>query len=204
MSTAIAAVNQRVMCSDVSLRNGRDLVLRNFSWAHSPPGIGWLIGANGSGKSSLLRALAGWQRPARGGITWSQAVCSYRYYAPVMQAPPEVRVGDFIEFIKRIETDSSVLGIDALLSVGTEEAQRFGRLSTGEAKRLLLWALLRSGDGALLLDEPYEHLSREGKVVLTEVLRARAESRVVIVATNQDVETAANDVVMTMEKESTR
>jgi ATPase subunit of ABC transporter with duplicated ATPase domains len=179
-------------------------VLRDFTWVHSPPGIAWLIGANGSGKSSLLRALAGWQRPTSGRITWSHAVRSHRYYAPVMQAPPEMRVGDFIEFIERIEAESSVLGVDALLPVRVESAQRFGRLSTGEAKRLLLWALLRSGDGALLLDEPYEHLSREAKVVLTEVLRARAESRVVIVATNQEVASTVNEVTLTMEEETVR
>ncbi|MEJ2367926.1 MAG: ABC transporter ATP-binding protein, partial [Acidobacteriota bacterium] len=62
--------------------------------------------------------------------------------------------------------------------------QRFGEVSTGERKRLLLEALLRLSAPVFLLDEPLEHLSPDGKARLIERLPMLARDAVVVVATN--------------------
>jgi ATPase subunit of ABC transporter with duplicated ATPase domains len=75
---------------------------------------------------------------------------------------------------------------------------RFRTLSTGEAKRILLWSMLRQKAGPLILDEPYEHLSREGKTALSALLHSWAQHSVVVVATNQDVPMRPGDTQLTL------
>lgn len=64
---------------------------------------------------------------------------------------------------------------------------RCGSLSTGEEKRLLLGSILARGRDFLLLDEPYEHLSREARCELGHELARLARQSVVVIATNQDL-----------------
>ena len=197
MQSIVTADSARVVCSDLRIRADRSL-LSDFSWEHIAGGIAWLAGTNGSGKSSLLRVLAGWQAPTGGAVSWPGLRAGrIRYFNPGMSAGGDLRVGDFVALIQSITNASSEDEVSALYPATVPATQRFGKLSTGEAKRILLWALLRSGDGPLLLDEPYEHLSRDAKDTLTGVLRQCAAHAVVIVATNQDVSMRENDALLT-------
>ena len=197
MQSIVTAVSARVVCSGLRIRADRSL-LDDFSWEHDAGGIAWLAGTNGSGKSSLLRVLAGWQAPTEGAVSWpglhDQRI---HYFNPAMSAGADLRVGDFVALIQSITSASSDAAVRALYPATVPAGKRFGTLSTGEAKRILLWALLRNGGGPLLLDEPYEHLSRDAKDTLTHVLRQRAAHAVVIVATNQDVPMRENDALLT-------
>jgi ABC-type Mn2+/Zn2+ transport system ATPase subunit len=65
-------------------------------------------------------------------------------------------------------------------------------VSTGEAKRILLHALLTRATEVTVLDEPYEHLSSAAKQALTHVLLERARNSIVVVATNQDIPEQGN------------
>ena len=68
-----------------------------------------------------------------------------------------------------------------------DAATRVADLSTGEEKRLVLDVVLSSGCSFLFLDEPYEHLSLEGKELLSKRLIQVACARVVVIATNQEI-----------------
>jgi ABC-type multidrug transport system ATPase subunit len=198
----IAMIGEAVsvlVCSNVSIRAGRRVVVDLFSWVHRPGGIAWLMGANGSGKSSLLRVFAGWQQPTTGDAQWFGLLAGHvRYYAPTMSAPPRLRVSEFLGFVsQRLQDDDPEL--TALRPV-IETPIRFKNLSTGEAKRLLLWSLLRHEAGPLILDEPYEHLARDARTALTHVLQRIACQSVVVVATNQDVPVRPEDTVLTLER----
>ncbi|HEY0672269.1 MAG TPA: ATP-binding cassette domain-containing protein [Longimicrobiales bacterium] len=189
-------VSATLTCHELTIRSGKRVVVDSFTWACAPPGVVWVTGSNGSGKSSLLQVIAGWRKAAAGSICWMDgAVAQLRYHAPALTAPPALQVGQFTGFATR-HAPVDHAAIDALYPPGVGNRALFGRLSTGEAKRLLLWALLRNGDGALVLDEPYEHLARDAKAALTAILRDRAARRLVIVATNQDVSAGEHDTTL--------
>jgi ABC-type transport system involved in cytochrome c biogenesis ATPase subunit len=196
MQNAMSVSRSQVMCHDVQIRTDRSLLVQ-FTWTSRPGGITWLTGSNGSGKSSLLRVLAGWQRPSGGSVHWHGVEGRrLQYFNPAMHAGSDLRVGDFVALVDRITPWSRHPALFALFPATAAGEKRFGQLSTGEAKRLLLWALLRAHAGPLLLDEPYEHLSREARASLTMLLRERAAGEVVIVATHQEVATREPDVTL--------
>jgi ABC-type transport system involved in cytochrome c biogenesis ATPase subunit len=103
-----------------------------------------------------------------------------------MRLPPEARVQDVKGLVAGLASQSSGTA-DVLLALWTRERKEVGALSTGEAKRLLLSAVLARPAPFLLLDEPYEHLSDGGREVLTKLLMDRCRGSVVVVATNQPV-----------------
>ena len=185
----------------LGVRRGRRAIVEDLSLRHTPGRAAWLVGENGSGKSSLMRVLAGLDPPAAGSVS-REGVEGCRhptaYYHPEMGLPGSVRVSDWRRLLASLgprQDEGRGLG-PPLASATTSLAG----LSTGEEKRLILDAVLGSGRPFVFLDEPYEHLSAEGKELLSARIAAAARRRVVVVATNQQVPPAlAGGIVMWMD-----
>ncbi len=171
------------------MRRGPNPVVEGLGFDIGPGRIFWVVGPNGAGKTSLLRVLAGLDRPRGGTVRRAPAdPRAWRYFQSEMTLPASAEAGDWDSLMIRLvgHTGRTPLWPDVA------DGRRVGRLSTGERKRLVLDALLRL-EGPLLLDEPYEHLSPDAKGELTRALEARARHHVVIVATNQSTERALRD-----------
>ncbi|MBI4409691.1 MAG: ATP-binding cassette domain-containing protein [Gemmatimonadetes bacterium] len=185
----------RVHISDLTLRRARQVVLERFSWEHAQGEIAWVIGENGAGKSSLLRALAGCLLPTAGEVRYSgPGPVTRLYYHPGMRLPAGVTVGDWSRLVARLVPGG--VSSHPLAAASATAEKEVTRLSTGEAKRLLLDALFRREAAVTLLDEPYEHLSAAARHTLTELLLERARTGVVIVTTNQEIPEKAARVVL--------
>lgn len=199
MVQLLDAMNPAAACTlevrGLRIRKGGDTLLTDFSWIHQPGEIAWVVGENGAGKSSLLRLLAGRERPRVGSVR-HHAPAGERpdviYYHPEMSLPDQMTVGDWSRFLDRVAPTMDRYPLDPeLLPAGALPRKRVELLSTGEAKRLILAALLSRDAPFLILDEPFEHLSREGKEILAQDLIERAATRVVIIATNQEIPAGA-------------
>ena len=55
----------------LSCRRGRRLLFENLDIRMEPGSVTWLRGTNGSGKTSLMRILAGLSHAAEGEVTWN-------------------------------------------------------------------------------------------------------------------------------------
>jgi len=62
--------SSRLAASRLACRRGDRLLFRGLDFELGAGQIVWLRGPNGSGKTSLLRLLAGLSTPAEGAITW--------------------------------------------------------------------------------------------------------------------------------------
>lgn len=132
-----------------------------------------LLGPSGSGKSSLLRCIAGVQQPTAGAITWDGADITHlpahrRRIGLVFQDPllfPHRSVGDNIGFglprgpaPARRERIASLLELVGLAGLGDRRPET---LSGGEARRVALARALAPEPRCLLLDEPFGALDRQ-------------------------------------------
>lgn len=129
-----------------------------------------LLGPNGSGKTSLLRALVG-QLSHRGKICWGGSVQIGYFDQQLSLLNPG---GTVLEEITRSFPEMSEWDargyLAGFLFRGDMVFQPISTLSGGERNRLSLAKLLFSGYNVLLLDEPTNHLDVESREVLERAL----------------------------------
>lgn len=174
---------------NLTVTSGKRIVVADLSFTAATGSLIWITGENGAGKSSLLRVLAV-RGAAAGTVRFSPAprLTDIAFYAPPMGVPAHTTVADWFVFTRaHTQGAPTLLTDDDPLVPDVGGNALLTRLSTGEAKRIILWSLLRLPRPFTFLDEPYEHLSPASKARLTDILRDRALNGVVVVATNQDV-----------------
>lgn len=172
----------RLTASDLTVRRGTNRVVEGLSLSVGSGSIFWIVGPNGAGKTSLLRVLAGLDRPRAGTIILEPGDGSlFLYFHSEMALPAWSTVGAWDRLVESLAPGAEPA---TELRPDIRPGRWIRQLSTGERKRLLLDALLRL-PGSLLLDEPYEHLSPEAKASLSRLIRERARTHVVMVVTNQ-------------------
>lgn len=163
-----------------------------------PPGITGLIGDNGSGKSSLLKVLAGLIEPSSGKISVPDAVAYLPQdlalsqhstiaelfgIAEVLSALDAIEAGEYDPELYDIigeQWDIAEKTLSTLASAGFEPAKQeqsqtlltrpLTEFSGGEAVTAAVVALLQSAPDVVLLDEPTNNLDSTAKARLIHLL----------------------------------
>lgn len=142
-----------------------------------------VIGVNGTGKSTLLRMMAGLEEPEDGRIvTAANQVIRYLPQHPVFLEDETVLEGILRQSQskeKEWEIEQEAKSMLTRLGV-TDFTARCGTLSGGQKKRLALVAVLLSGADILLLDEPTNHLDHAMSDWLEETLKKRKGALVLV------------------------
>ena len=139
----------------IACRRGDRLLFKGLSFALGKGEALHITGANGTGKTTLIRALAGLTTPYSGTITSRGAIGLLDERTGL---DPELPLGRALAFWEQVDgcSDPSraldVLGLEPLLDVPVRY------LSTGQRKRAGLAALLNRGVPIWLLDEPLSGL----------------------------------------------
>ena len=174
----------------ISVARGRHVVLRDVDLTLTGGQVVHLVGANGSGKTSLLRVCAGLGRPRSGRLQ----VDGGRAFVPAQVAlAPAMRCGEWLESMRALRglepLDWTAATAAGGLSSGLLRSP--GRaLSTGMMRRVALAEALCSESAMLFLDEPFSGLDAEGGDWLVAELRARAEEGVAVLLTDHSGDAA--------------
>lgn len=169
-----------VQFNSVSFSYGDTEVFRNVSWQLPPSGVVCLWGPSGCGKTTLLRLLAGLEKPQSGTVTLSEKV------AMVFQ---EDRLLPWLSALENITvTGADVTAADAILSalgLGEEEKQSLpAHLSGGQQRRVALARALVSDGDLLLLDEPFNGLDEGNWQSVVPLIMQYAAHRPVVIVTH--------------------
>ena len=195
---------------------GKIHALRGVSLAVGENQIVTLIGANGAGKSTTLRAISGILAAAEGEVVYDgmplSALPAHQIVARGVVQVPEgrrifsrltvsvnLRIGAFLsndkEFITR--TEEMVLKMFPVLK--RRFGQVAGTLSGGEQQMLAIGRALMSNPRVLLLDEPSEGLAPQIVAEVMATIRRLKEQGLSILLVEQNAKFAfeiADDIVI--------
>ncbi|MPV36442.1 ATP-binding cassette domain-containing protein [Georgenia subflava] len=205
----------------------RDLVVR-----YEGPGRGWttavdrvdldvadgevlaLLGPSGSGKSSLLRAVAGLEPPAAGSVTWSgRDVTSVPVHRrgfglmfqdgqlfPHRSVAGNVAYGLVMAEVPRAERGRRVELLLETVGLAGYGSRAVSTLSGGQAQRVALARALAPAPQLLLLDEPLSALDRGLREHLTgelhDVLRSTGTTALYVTHDHDEAFTVADRVAV--------
>lgn len=135
-----------------------------------------VTGANGCGKTTLIRVLAGILHPSSGEI--DNQAGAMAYVGHYLGIKDDLSVHENIRFIRDFLGTSSRRCKDVISQVGLSRVaeQQARNLSAGQRKRCALARLLVSESKLWLLDEPYSNLDQEGVELVDRILNAHLEA----------------------------
>lgn len=203
--SVIAHLNVR----GLACRRGERMLFTGFHLDLSPGDLVWLRAANGFGKTTLLRTLAGLASPEAGSIAWHGASAADRddraplYLAHGNALKDDLTVSESLRFLTRLHA------LDAEESTMTDAIRRFGlqarrhapirSLSQGQRRRVALMRLcLSAARPVWLLDEPYDALDADGVRVVGELLAEHAARRGSVLFTSHVPPTTGGSAVRTV------
>src|SRR6476619_5332683 len=161
-----------------------------------------LIGANGKGKSTVLRMLAGTE-PFKGERNWGHNV-DESFYAQHQLEALNIN-NDVLDEMKEAGSQKTELELRSLLGCflfsGDDVEKKIKVLSGGEKARVALAKVIVSKANFLLLDEPTNHLDMHSVELLTDALNKYEGSIIFVSHDRFFIANAANKIWEIVEHE---
>jgi ATP-binding cassette subfamily F protein uup len=185
---------------DVSLTLGDRRLLHDLTWRLGPGDRVALVGVNGSGKTSLVKLLAGELEPTAGRVERGSTVRLAHLSQDTVEIPGHLRVLESLEEVKLQAQLSDGQEITASMLCDRfgfrgEKARTIVRdLSGGERRRLALMRLLMGEPNVLLMDEPTNDLDIDTLTALEDLLDGWPGTLVVVSHDRYFVERVCDNV----------
>lgn len=161
MSICLIEVN------DLSKSFKKNNVISNLSLKIYSNKVYFLVGENGSGKSTFLKILVGLYKPSKGKVT--------RYYKKYSYAPEaliykdKIKVGKYLTRVSKLLKIKRDLKKERLFML--EVNKHLNELSKGNQKKILLYLAILRDNEVVFLDEPFDGLDKDVKEKFVNYLK---------------------------------
>jgi zinc transport system ATP-binding protein len=188
-----------VRVDNLSVSYGAKTVLSNVSLTVEPGEIVTIVGPNGSGKTSLLRAIIGAAKPARGRVT-RRPDLRLGYVPQRLHIDPTLpmTVARFLR-LPGGTAPAAITGALARAGVPDLSGAQMSQLSGGQFQRVLLARALIGEPQLLLLDEATQGLDQPGSAAFyrqIETVRQGTGCAILMISHELHVVMSASDRVI--------
>ena len=177
--------------TNLSVSFGEKSVIHHLSYSFPEHGCVLITGESGSGKTTLLRLIAGLAKPDEGKISGGKNVSfafqEYRLF-------PSLTAAENVAVAVSLQKKDLSSAVDMLMQLGftkEETALYPDALSGGMKQRVSLARAFLKSAPVLLLDEPFKELDPALAEKVTEIIRAQAVWRLVLLSAHSDAAAVA-------------
>ena len=173
----------RLVARDIACRRGDRILFRGLDFSLSAGSALHVAGANGIGKSSLIRMVAGLLRPYAGTVE-SEGSIALLDERPALD--PHLPLGEALRFWRGLDGQDAPMLEQLGLADLVEVPVRY--LSTGQKKRAALARMAGQGADIWLLDEPLNGLDRSAVATVEELIASHCSAGgIAIIASHQPI-----------------
>lgn len=195
-----------IQVKNVSKKYGRKQVLRNVSFTANKGEITCLIGINGVGKSTTMKAIMGITPIDQGEILIDEKKIHHSMYEKITFIPdnmtmlPNYTVGEAIQFMEDFYVNWNKDRVEELLGFfRLNKGDKLGELSKGNAAKANLLFGLGLDVDYVLMDEPFSGIDMFSREQIAKVFTSHLiEDRGVIITTHEinDIEHLIDKVIL--------
>ncbi len=195
-------------CEDLACQRGNSTIFSQLGFSLLPGGLLLLKGPNGSGKTSLIKMLAGLLPQASGNITWEGVSTTNNedfkrelmYVGHKSAVKLDSTVEENIAFWGKLY-GTEMLVPAALKYYGLEKFKdtQTVQLSAGWQRRVALARLIVAPSRLWLLDEPTNFLDEEAVVLTASLIESRVKQGGMVVAASHIMSSAIASHTLWME-----
>jgi ATP-binding cassette subfamily F protein 3 len=176
-----------VSAVNVTVKVGERTLVTGFTGALHRGDVLGLVGPNGTGKTTLLKALFGVHPLSDGELRFGSSIDPGYYRQDMGQVPLDKSIYDAIGDLRPHWERRIIQGhLGRFGFTGDEVQRKAGALSGGERARVALAMLMLSRHNLLVLDEPTNHLDVESIEALEDAVE-RYEGTVILVSHDREL-----------------
>ena len=196
--------------NNLCLLRGDRCLFQKLDFALNPGELLVVEGTNGSGKTSLLRGIAGFLDFAEGQISWDGARIQDAYQefrADLVWLSHRVGFKGDLNLLENLKFEAALRASSMDKSAAVIERLGLARLtglpfrylSAGQQRRVALARLLLGNGRLWLLDEPFTNLDKAGQGLVAELIAEHLDSAgLCVVASHQAVDMDAHTIRVTL------
>lgn len=180
-----------LIVKDLFKKYATHIVFENLSLSFTQ-GVNYLIAPNGTGKSTLLKIIAGIDKKDKGNIYFNGVVekfSNYGSYVPdKMTMYPFITGKEFIELVCQAKKSSRLKNdVDFMIHdfhISQHMNTPFANMSLGTQKKFFIIAGLIGEFSCLLMDEPSNALDKHSMEKIINYLEKISNDKLIIIATH--------------------